>query len=144
MKKYMIPILFLAVLVLSLGCVAQDGSVQENQVEDNTSPALPSNQTNMTGQVKEFILRASNYEFDPEIMVASRGDLIRITLIDTSGTHNLFIDGYNVRSNTLNRGEEQVIEFVADKEGSFDFWCEVGDHRSRGMEGELLIRPPKK
>jgi plastocyanin len=34
---------------------------------------------------------------------------------------------------------EEVIEFTADKVGSFEYYCSVGSHRQMGMKGVLKV-----
>ena len=39
----------------------------------------------------------------------------------------------------INGGETDSIEFVADKVGTFEYYCSVGQHRSMGMVGKLTV-----
>ena len=34
---------------------------------------------------------------------------------------------------------EEVLEFTADKAGSFEYYCSVGEHKAMGMVGTLKV-----
>jgi plastocyanin len=90
--------------------------------------------------VKEFTINAAPYSFTPNIMSVNLGDTVKITVKNTKGTHDLKIDEFDVATRVLSIGEEQTITFVADKSGSFEYYCSVGNHRAMGMVGTLTVR----
>ena len=49
------------------------------------------------------------------------------------------IDEFGVATKTIKGGEEELVEFVADKVGSFEYYCSIGTHRAMGMWGTLRI-----
>ena len=51
----------------------------------------------------------------------------------------LGIDEFNAKTRVLNKGEEETITFVADKAGTFEYYCSVGQHRANGMVGKLIV-----
>lgn len=104
-------------------------------VMDNSSASSPSAQAD----VKEFTLVSSNYKFNPNQITVKQGDKVKITLKNTAGTHDLFIDGYKIQTKVIGAGKEEVLEFTADKTGTFDLWCTVGNHKSLGMLGKLVV-----
>ena len=106
-------------------------SVGENTTEESTV-SQPS--------VKEFTVEAVPYSFSLSTMEVNKGDTVKITVKNTKGTHDLKIDEFNVGTRTLQAGEEQTITFVADKAGSFHYYCSVGNHRAQGMWGTLTIK----
>ncbi|KCZ72748.1 hypothetical protein ANME2D_01182 [Candidatus Methanoperedens nitroreducens] len=128
MKLSNVFLLLLGVIFIS-GCIDQP----QDQTATPTVPVTP------TGEVKEYTIRESNFELDPATITANLGDTVRITVINDQGTHNLFIEGYNQRVNIVPAGTTQVMEFVADRAGTFDMWCEVAGHRDAGMEGQLIV-----
>ena len=96
--------------------------------------------------VKEFTMTSFTEVIDGEFfpqfsmkdIAVSKGDLVRIKLTVTSGTHNFKIDEFNVYSETpLN--EEIIIEFVADKAGEFVYYCNKPRHRELGQWGTLTV-----
>lgn len=88
---------------------------------------------------REVIITLSNYQFTPNIIEAQAGERILLKVENIEGVHNLFIPEYKVETNILVKGESQSILFEADKPGSFDFWCEVGNHKALGMVGKLIV-----
>jgi cytochrome c oxidase subunit 2 len=90
--------------------------------------------------VKTFNVTASNYKFSTSAMSVNKGDTVRITLKNTDGTHDLKVDGYDVKTKLLSSGQEDTIEFTADKIGTFDFYCTYGNHRQMGMKGTLTVK----
>jgi plastocyanin len=49
------------------------------------------------------------------------------------------IDEFNVKPKQIGANAEDSVEFTADKTGSFEFYCSVGNHREMGMKGTLVV-----
>ena len=126
MLKYALILL----LVFFIGCQAQTVEVQEPSRE--------------IAEIQEFSLDAQNYRFlteggiNPDIRV-KQGDTVRITLTSIEGFHDWTVDELNVQSERISTGELTVIEFVADEQGVFAYYCSVGNHRLQGMIGNLIV-----
>ena len=73
-------------------------------------------------------------------MTVNVGDTVRITLRNTGGMHDLKIDEFNAKTKVLQSGEEETIEFVVDKAGTFEYYCSIGTHRQMGMVGTLTVQ----
>ncbi len=93
-----------------------------------------------SGPVKEFTVNGSSFKFSPATISVKKGDVVKITFKDEDGTHNLVVDGYNVKTNTLQGGSSEIITFAADKIGTFDYYCSVDSHREKGMVGKLTVK----
>lgn len=104
-----------------------------------TSTSAPATST-QNGAVKEFTVSGKNFSFAPAAMTVKKGDRIRITFVNESGTHDLRVDGYNVGTKTTQSGASETFEFLADKAGSFEYYCSVGQHRQMGMKGTLIVQ----
>lgn len=89
--------------------------------------------------VKEFTIVGENFSFSPANISVKKGDTVKIIFKDDDGYHDLKIDGYNVVTERVQTGQESVISFVADKVGSFEYFCTVGDHQAQGMEGLFVV-----
>ena len=94
----------------------------------------------VTTGLKEFTVNSAPYSFSTKTITVNKGDTVKITLKNTQGTHDLKIDAYGVATRVLNPGEEQTLTFLADKAGSFEYYCSVGNHRAMGMVGTLTVR----
>ena len=90
-------------------------------------------------QVKEFTIRASNFKLDPNEIRVKKGDKVKITYVSDDIGHNFYIDDFNVKTKIVSSGGQDVAEFTANKEGTFDYYCNVGSHKSLGMKGNLIV-----
>jgi plastocyanin len=90
-------------------------------------------------EVVEFELRASNYKYDLSELRVKAGDRVKINLINAGGEHDLVIDELGVKSKILQDNESEVIEFVTNEKGVFEYYCSVGQHRQMGMVGNLIV-----
>lgn len=91
-------------------------------------------------EAREIIVEGEEFSFSPSTITVKEGERIMLTFKNV-GTfpHNFIIDELDVKTETINAGEEVTIEFVADKSGTFAFYCGVGNHRQQGMEGEAIV-----
>lgn len=153
MKKVYIIII---VLVLAAGALLflgkgkkveaptqKDGS-EENNVISNEMPVLGESNVeemivNSEGEVKEFVVVGQNFSFTPSFITVKKGDKVKITFKNNSGFHNFVIDEFGVATKQVQAPDEEVLEFTADKVGSFEYYCSVGSHRAAGMKGILKI-----
>lgn len=91
------------------------------------------------GSVSEFTIKGSNFVFVPNVMKVKKGDTVKITFTNAGGFHDFTLDEFNVKTQQLKDGESETVEFVADKAGSFEYYCSVGQHRQMGMKGTLTV-----
>jgi plastocyanin len=99
-----------------------------------------------SGPVKEFVMESftevvdGKYfpQFSPGEIRVEQGDTVRIKVTNIKGTHDFKIDEFDVHAQTpLN--EEVVVEFVADKAGTFEYYCTMPGHRQNGHWGKLIV-----
>lgn len=90
-----------------------------------------------SGEIKEVTVVASNYKFTPATIKVKKGDTVRLALQSSEGIHNLAIDEFEVATNDVNVGEEEEVEFVASKSGTFEYYCDR--HLAEGMKGSLIV-----
>lgn len=99
----------------------------------------PVGATAAVAPVKQFTVSGQNFSFTPSTLTVKKGDKVKITFKNVNGMHNLKIDEFNVGTQTIQGGAQETIEFVADKTGSFQYYCSVGTHRAMGMWGTLKV-----
>ncbi len=96
--------------------------------------------------VKEFAIQSytdvidGKYypKFSPSEITVNKGDSVRIKITNIRGTHDFKIDEFGVYTDTpLN--QEMTVEFVADKAGSFEYYCTKPGHRQNGQWGTLNV-----
>jgi len=95
--------------------------------------------TTTDSELKSFTVSGRLYSFTPDEIHVNLGDRVRIIFNSEQGTHDWVVDEFNARTKILPAGEGDEIEFVANKVGTFEYYCSVGDHRARGMVGKLII-----
>ena len=89
--------------------------------------------------VREFTVVANNFSFSPNTITVKMGDTVKINVSNVGGTHDLKIDEFNVATPRLGSGQSATVSFTADKTGSFQYYCSVGNHRQMGMWGTLVV-----
>lgn len=120
--------------------------VVENQTADTNTPAVEETTESTTTQseittpaVKEVTVTGSSYLFDPATITVNKGDKVKITFKNSGGMHDWKIDELGIATKKIKTGEEEILEFTADKAGTFEYYCSVGEHRAKGMKGTLVV-----
>ena len=97
-----------------------------------TASAMSSTQITISG---------SEFAFTPSTFTVTKGEKVEITFKNTGKyPHNLSITDLNVKTKTIQPGEQDVVSFVPDKTGTFSFMCTVPGHADRGMKGTLTVK----
>ena len=96
----------------------------------------------MKATAKEFAMDSYYDEkgvwFSVKEIRVKKGDRVRIAVTNTKGMHDFVIDEFGVKQETpLN--EKTMIEFVADKTGTFEYYCSKPGHRAKGQWGKLIV-----
>ncbi len=86
-----------------------------------------------------IMVSGKNFEFDVKEIRVKKGEKITIHFESADGFHDLVIDEFAVRTEKLKTGGMQMVTFVADKAGTFEYYCSVGSHRASGMVGKLIV-----
>jgi plastocyanin len=86
-----------------------------------------------------FTLDSFNYEYSQEEIRVKQGDTVTINLTNSEGYHDWVVDEFDVATAKINNGESASVTFVADKKGTFEYYCSVGIHRQMGMVGILIV-----
>src|SRR3989338_5415537 len=128
MKKIYIVISVLVILILSFLIVRPDKDIEtsENNINDagvisNEMPALGDEGNNV------------------EEMLVEKGTRVKITFQNSAGFHDFVVEGYSVATKQTQSPATEVLEFTADKMGTFEYYCSVGTHRAIGMKGMLIV-----
>ncbi len=133
-----VGILLLIVLV-GFGALSLKRNTTQPQEPQVQGESASNTATNVSSEnVKEFTINGSSFKFEPAEIKVSKGDTVKITFKDDDGTHNLVVDGYNVSTRILSEGTD-TIQFVANKAGTFEYYCSIGSHRDLGMKGTLIV-----
>lgn len=85
-------------------------------------------------------LTGENFAFSRDTIEVYKGDKVTINFESTGGFHDWGVDEFDAWTKQVNPGETTSVTFVADKVGSFEFYCSVGNHRAQGMLGWLIVK----
>ncbi len=150
-----LSIIFLVAAIAIAGCTQQSPSptptqnVQLTIVPTSTPSATNTGQATVTatptptataqGGVKEFTMTAKQWEFQPSEITVKKGDTVRLKITSIDVNHGFALPDFNVNAR-LEPNKEVVVEFTADKAGTFSFFCSVvcGSGHS-GMKGTLIV-----
>lgn len=93
---------------------------------------------NTTDKTVNVTVTASNFAFAPAAITATAGQMVNVTFVNEEGFHDFVIDGI-AASSTLKAGASETVTFTAPKAGTYAYYCSVGEHRTMGMEGTLVV-----
>lgn len=77
-----------------------------------------------TGELKEFNVKAFQWGFEPQFIEVEEGDRVILNVESTDVTHGIGIDEFSINE-TIVPGEITTIDFIADKVGTFQFYCSI-------------------
>lgn len=141
-------IAFLFLGILGVGYFLYRQRAKYNYNISNPTPATQNTQSTLDKTptltqdegVREITVEGSEFSFSPSSITLSKGEKIRIIFRNKGGApHNFVVESLGVATKTIPPGGTDTVEFVADKSGSFTFYCAVGNHRQLGMEGKLNV-----
>jgi plastocyanin len=86
-------------------------------------------------------LTATEFKFDPSSVRVDTAGSTTITLVnDGKFGHALELEGQGIEEKTDTIDGGKTAELTVDlKPGEYEFYCPVGDHRKKGMEGTLVV-----
>ena len=155
-KNIMIGIVVIVLVIAGLGWFMMQGQTPPATTEapagtmeqiampsDSAMMASPAGAMESTGSAAEgtteFTVTGTNFKFDvPEIRVKA-GDTVTIKFVNAGGFHDLVIDEFDVATKQTTGPTEETVTFVADKAGTYEYYCSVGQHRAMGMKGNLIV-----
>jgi len=114
MNKYVI-LIGVAILVLVSGVVYRGFFLPEESIPVTT------------GKIREItvIAKKNEWRFIPEIIEASRGDKIKMTVINEDDyDHGIALDAFGVSQRMPAKGTIK-FDFLVKQEGEFPFYCSV-------------------
>ena len=93
----------------------------------------------LTGGVHEIQVTLRKYEFGPSSLRVRKGEKVRLILLAVDHDHGFKLDEFEINQK-LRKGTTTIIEFTADKAGTFQFRCSnVCGLGHRNMKGKLVV-----
>jgi cytochrome c oxidase subunit 2 len=90
--------------------------------------------------VKQFTVTGSNFKFEPNTLTVKKGDKVKIIFNNAQGFHDFVLPDFKVQTKPVGANQPAIITFTADKAGTFQYYCSVGNHKAMGMVGTLTVQ----
>jgi uncharacterized cupredoxin-like copper-binding protein len=112
-----------------------------NYTTPTSMPTAPSQATSSAMEAQKITVVGTEFTFSPSTLTLKKGQPVELTF-ENSGKlpHNLTIPGLNVKTKTIQPGQQDMIQFTPDKTGQFAFMCTVPGHADKGMKGTLMVQ----
>jgi plastocyanin len=145
MKKIVsLSALVLAVVLLA-GCTSSttpdENASGTSEMTAQTSAPANTDTTNgeaMDSSVKTIDMESFAFGFKPNTLEVKKGDKVKLNIKNTGGFHDFTLKDFNINVQTP-ANQVTTVEFTADKAGTFEFICSVGNHAQQGQKGTLVI-----
>jgi len=119
-----------ALLLLLSGCAGRERAV-------NVAGDAPD-------QKVQVDMKASNFAFDPDVIVAHKGGTLVLNITDVSGeTHNVTVkdpSGKTVKSEDIPARQTITMEIPLQTAGVYPFYCDKPFHATFGMKGRIEVK----
>lgn len=145
MKK-IIFYLSLIALIFLVGC----SHVNKSNTNSDVSSKFPApgfedikeaivNEEGNTDNIQEISVTAKKWKFDPDQIIVNKGERIKLSIKSIDVAHGFSLPDFDINTR-LEPGETKVVEFIANKAGTFSFFCSVycGSGHS-DMKGTLIV-----
>jgi len=118
----------------------EDGAAPDEMIVEEDLSAV-STPTDVPASVKEFTLDSFDFGYSIKEIRVIEGDTVTINLTNSDGFHDWVVDEFGAATEKIQAGGQTSVTFVADKAGSYEYYCSVGSHRANGMVGTLIVEP---
>ncbi len=89
-------------------------------------------------QIRVFDIRGETGKFIPEKVIVNFNDTVRINFTAIDGDYDVIFTGYNM-TQSAKTGETKILEFQANQDGRFSYYCETCGGFSPGAPGEIIV-----
>lgn len=84
---------------------------------------------------------ASEFNFSEPTITITAGETVRVVVNNTGEMkHDWTVEGEGIATDIIESGGSASVEFVVNTPGEYDTSCSVGDHKTRGMVGKLIVQ----
>jgi len=89
--------------------------------------------------VHEIQVTLRKYEFSPGTLRVRKGEQVKLVMAAADHDHGFKLDDFDINQK-IPKGTTVIVEFTADKAGTFQFRCSsVCGLGHRGMKGTLVV-----
>lgn len=139
-------VLSLLTAALLAGCAADDpaGADGDGGQNNQTTTPVASPPPAAALSVATSGTYPVNPGFAPATLAAESGAEVTVTLANEDANaatvHDWVLDGVEgAATEAIGSGETASVTFTAPAPGDYVYFCSIGDHRARGMEGTLRV-----
>lgn len=139
MKKVVIAGIIVVLVVVIAAFVMLNQSSSDTSSTSSDSGSSGSENAQLTGETKEFTVRAFQFGYEPDVLEVNKGDKVIIHAYSSDVGHGLAIAEYGINMRIMD-STPVTEEFIADKSGVFSFYCSVPCGSGHGsMKGQLIV-----
>ncbi len=127
----------------------ENGSQPSEALQKNDQASSASAQTSPTvagvedatipSDVRTVEIEAGSFYYKPAQLRVKKGEKIKLILKSVDMMHDFNIDELGLKIPITKSGSTATVEFTADKSGTFEYYCSVGQHRLKGQVGKLIV-----
>jgi len=139
MKKSVIAGVIVVLVVVVAAFVMLNQSSPDTSSTGSDSGTSGTENVVLTGETREFTVRAFQFGYEPSVLEVNKGDKVIIHGYTSDVSHGLAIAEYGINMRLM---DENLVteEFIADKGGVFPFYCSVPCGSGHGaMSGTLIV-----
>jgi plastocyanin len=110
--------------------------------ENNKNTASSSGETGILDpatNVRMITIEAGSFYFEPNVIRVKKGEKVKLVLNSVDMMHDFTVDELEIKAPVTKSGESSTVEFTATTAGTFEYYCSVGQHRTNGQVGTLIV-----
>lgn len=148
MRARALSLIALLLVIAFAGCFSSDDPSDTSGDDDGTGDgAMGGNETTFDAELylvgtDQSLYPESLYKIRPETAEVREGDVVNLTFKNALGNsqeHSLVLEGYDIKIGPIAESVSDSVVFTADQTGTFAYYCDIGNHRELGMEGQLTV-----
>ena len=121
----------LKLMLIALSILSATSARTVAQVAEDARTSMP--------KVHEIQVTLRKYEFRPGSLRVRKGEQVKLVMAAADHDHGFKLDDFDINQK-IPKGTTVVVEFIADKAGTFQFRCSsVCGLGHRNMKGTLVV-----
>ena len=143
MVRKLLVLIAVAIPLTLVACGGDDSSstTAASDTETSSSTEASTTASSSGGDSGSVSLSETEFKIDPADATAKSGSVTFDVSNDGSTVHDLEVEGNGVEESTdpIEAGSSDQLT-VDLKPGTYEIYCNIGDHRAQGMEGTLTVQ----
>ena len=114
-------------------------NIVANTQKEVPSPIIDSDVTQSPSINTVIEVTGGEFFYKPNEIKVKVGEKVTINFKNSGGFHDFVIDELGINSGKIAAGETKEVTFTPTSVGTFEYYCSVGQHRTKGMKGSLIV-----